>query len=137
MPEEFDEEALEAARRELNGDVGKEPLPQEFEYACLISEIPADGRRGKIIVRERDEIALFILEGEVWAISNICPHEMSPVLGAGFINKDELTVTCPLHGWVFDIPSGKIIGQSGSVPVYEVKLEGEEVWVATGPFIFE
>jgi nitrite reductase/ring-hydroxylating ferredoxin subunit len=44
------------------------------------------------------------------------------------------TVTCPLHNWLFDIPTGQLItdhlmGASGSIPAYDVKLADGEVWV--------
>jgi nitrite reductase/ring-hydroxylating ferredoxin subunit len=123
---EIDDEALEAARRELNRE---EPEgPTLFELACLLSDIPSD--KGKLIVRESDEIALFRLNGSVYAISNICPHEMSPLIAAGAVNVGAQTVTCPLHGWIFSIPTGKQVGASGGIPIYAVKIEGEEVWVS-------
>ena len=125
--DEFDEEALEEARRELNG--GEPRGPRAFIYACKLSEIPPNGSRGKVIECEYDEIALFLLRGQVYAISNICPHESSPVLASGYINKEALVVACPLHGWAFDIPTGRMIGGGGSIPTYEVKIVDDEVWV--------
>jgi NAD(P)H-dependent nitrite reductase small subunit len=123
---DIDDESLEAARRELNGE---EPdAPALFEFACLISDIPPD--KGKLIIREEDQIALFRLNGTVYAISNICPHEMSPLLASGAIDRDALTVTCPLHGWIFSIQTGEQIGASGGIPIYAVKIDGDEVWVS-------
>jgi NAD(P)H-dependent nitrite reductase small subunit len=130
MTVEIDEEALEAARRELNGEQNDCPSgPHEFTFACNFSEIPANGRRGKVITIDDREIALFNLNGEIFAISNICPHEMSPLLAAGFVDCEARTVACPLHGWTFEIPTGKLLGASGGVPVYPVKIEDSEVWV--------
>ena len=126
---DIDDEALEAARRELNGEVADGPTL--FEFACLRSEIPLD--KGKLIVRESDEIALFRLDGRVYAISNICPHEMSPLIAAGAVDVEAKTVTCPLHGWIFSILTGKQVGASGGLPIYAVRVEGEEVWVSERP----
>jgi NAD(P)H-dependent nitrite reductase small subunit len=129
MPIEIDEEALEAARRELNGELPDSTELREFTFACNFSEIPSNGRRGKVVTIDEQEIALFNLNGEIFAISNICPHEMSPLLAAGFVDCEARTVACPLHGWTFEIPTGKFIGASGSIPVYDLKLADGEVWV--------
>ncbi len=125
--DEFDEEALEQARRELNGELS--PDVRCFVYACKLSEIPQNGSRGKTIIREHTEIALFLLNDQVYAISNICPHESSPLLASGFIDKENLIVTCPLHGWAFEIVTGKMIGGGGSIPIYNVKIVDDEVRV--------
>jgi nitrite reductase/ring-hydroxylating ferredoxin subunit len=131
LTEDIDDEALEAARRELNGEIDE---PREFVYACSVSELPKDCERGKVIVLEDREVAIFNIEGVIHAISNICPHEMSPVIAAGALDCAARTITCPLHNWIFDIPTGKVItdqlsGASGSIPVYDVKLADGEVWV--------
>ncbi len=123
---DIDDEALEAARRELNGEID---APKEFIFACSVNELPKSCEHGKMVVIEDKEIALFNIEGRIYATSNICPHEMSPLLSAGAVDCANRTVTCPLHGWVFDIPTGRQIGASGCVPVCEVKIADGEVWV--------
>ncbi len=128
--DEFDDEALEAARRELRGEVN---APMEFTFACTVDELPKNCERGKVIVIEDREIAIFNIDGAIYATSNICPHEMSPLLAAGSLDCVARTVTCPLHGWIFDIPTGQQIGASGSIPVYEVKMADGEVWVREKP----
>jgi nitrite reductase/ring-hydroxylating ferredoxin subunit len=137
----IDDEALEAARRELNGE-GPETSLRPFVYACELSEIPADGLRGKSVACDGDEVALFRLRGRVFAISNICPHEMSPLLAAGLVDREACTVACPLHGWTYEIETGRQVAGSGGVPLvescagvatYEVRLIGDEVWVESEP----
>jgi NAD(P)H-dependent nitrite reductase small subunit len=124
---DIDDDALEEARRELNGQ--SQSGPRAFIYACKLSEIPQNGNRGKVIVCEHDEIALFLIQGKIHAISNMCPHENSPVLASGFVDKTVLLVTCPLHGWVFEIQTGRMIGGGGYIDTYEVKIVEDEVWV--------
>src|SRR6266550_4586989 len=61
---EFDDDALEAARRELNAGVSDEDVrPTAFVYACPLSAIPVDGRRGRAIPFDDEEVALFNLNG--------------------------------------------------------------------------
>ncbi|HET6400255.1 MAG TPA: nitrite reductase (NAD(P)H) small subunit [Candidatus Kapabacteria bacterium] len=131
MSDEIDDSLLEAARRELNGRAAE---AREFEYACPVSEIPETG--GKAIVMEDGEVALFHLGGEIFAISNLCPHEMSPLLAAGMVDREARTVTCPLHGWTFEIPTGTFLGvgddrsqAGGSIPAYDVQVDRGEVWI--------
>ena len=56
------------------------------------------------------QIALFKLEGKIYALDNACPHMGGP-LGEGEI-EDEV-VTCPWHGWQFDIKNGHNINDLG------------------------
>ncbi|MDP4200578.1 MAG: nitrite reductase (NAD(P)H) small subunit [Bacteroidota bacterium] len=124
---DFDEEALDAARSELNTEGSEQSL--EYFYACQFAEIPPSGRRGKVVEVDDTEIAIFNIKGEILAISNLCPHEMSPVMAAGFVDCNACVVACPLHGWTFDLHTGMQIGVPGSIPVYDVRLDGEEVWL--------
>ena len=91
----------------------------------MLTDFPED----EGIVRELDgeEIALFLIKGKVYAISNVCPHQHRAVLAQGSISG--LTVTCPKHGWVYDLRSGKAVRASGQVKRYEVKVENGEVFV--------
>jgi nitrite reductase/ring-hydroxylating ferredoxin subunit len=129
--DEIDDDELEAARKELRGKIN---VPMEFTFACSIEELPKNCERGKVVVIDDREIAIFNIDGAIYATSNICLHEMSPILAAGALDCAARTITCPLHNWIFDIPTGQLItdqlmGASGSIPVYDVKLADGEVWV--------
>lgn len=58
-----------------------------------------------IIVSAPDgtEIALFKKGSEILALENTCPHQGGP-LGEGTI--EDGCVTCPWHGWQFDLTTG-------------------------------
>jgi nitrite reductase/ring-hydroxylating ferredoxin subunit len=72
-------------------------------------------------------IALFNVGGEISAIDGICPHQGGP-LAEGELTGT--TVTCPWHGWRFDIKTGQTLGGSKLCQtVYPVKLEGNDVMV--------
>lgn len=66
-----------------------------------ITDIPAD-RPLRVRVGER-LVALFLLDGEVFALDDCCPHKGGP-LGEGHCENGQ--VFCPLHGWGFDIKTG-------------------------------
>lgn len=74
-----------------------------------VKDVPA----GKaIVVQAPDgkEIALFNLNGQICALDNACPHMGGP-LGEGEIEND--IVTCPWHGWQFNICTGKCQNMPG------------------------
>lgn len=73
---------------------------------------------GKVIFAGDKAIALFNVNGTFYAIDNTCPHRGGP-LGEG--DLDGTTVSCPLHGWQYDVTSGA--GTIGpSVNKYEIKI---------------
>ncbi len=59
--------------------------------------------RCKIVRAGGIEIGLFLVTGNVRAFRNFCPHAGAPIFG-GKINGG--TVTCPWHGWQFDLRTG-------------------------------
>lgn len=49
-------------------------------------------------------VALFNVEGRIYALDNTCPHAGGP-LGEGRLEGD--IVTCPWHGWRFNVRTGE------------------------------
>jgi nitrite reductase (NADH) small subunit len=71
--------------------------------------------------------ALFNVDGVISAIDGICPHQGGP-LADGQVQGT--TVTCPWHGWQFDVQTGKTpLGSKIKQGVFEVKIEGHDVLV--------
>ena len=95
--------------------------------AASVGEIPPG--TGKCVEVNGKEIALFNLDGKFHAIDNTCLHRGGP-LGEGEV--DGTTVTCPWHGWQYDILTGKNImdDAGGGVASYEVKVDGDAVLIA-------
>lgn len=82
---------------------------------------------GKVLQVKAEVIALFNVDGKFYAIDNTCPHRGGP-LGEG--DLDGCVVTCPWHGWNFDVTTGC----SQDIPdekikTYSCKVEGDEVFV--------
>ena len=44
-----------------------------------------------------------------------------------------LTVACPMHGWTYSLETGIAVSGSGRVRTYEVKVEGENVFIDRTP----
>lgn len=73
-------------------------------------------------------LALANVAGQLYAIGDSCRHQGGP-LSAGLLVGE--TVTCPWHGWVYDLRSGKsIVPPVGlRVPTYPVIIVGDDVFV--------
>ena len=83
---------------------------------------------GKVVEAGGRQIALFNVKGTFAAIENTCCHRGGP-LGEGDLN--ETTVTCPWHGWQYDVTTGKCLAPNpaASVPSFKVSVEGDDVKV--------
>jgi nitrite reductase (NADH) small subunit len=84
------------------------------------------GRCLEALVGERI-IALFNVDGELHALDGVCPHQGGP-LGRGELNG--CVVTCPWHGWQFDVKTGRHqLSASIVQPHFPVKTESGGIWV--------
>ena len=96
-----------------------------FVRVAAKSEIPAG--QGKTVEAGGKQIAVFNCNGTFYAIDNTCKHQGGP-LGEGEL--DGTVVTCPWHGWTYDITTGVSPDDAEcAVDHYEVKVEGDDVMV--------
>lgn len=102
----------------------------EFVKVARVSEVPPGTMKGVEV--NGVGVALCNVEGAFYAVRDECTHEEFP-LSAGEL--EERVVTCPLHGAQFDVTTGRVKALPAVVPVqtYPVKVEGDEVYVATEP----
>lgn len=77
------------------------------------------------------QVALFKVNGRVFAIDNRCPHEGYP-LAVGSVSSD-CVLTCNWHNWKFKLEDGACIVGGDHVRSYPTRLEGDEVWVDFSP----
>jgi len=75
-----------------------------------------------------EEIALFRVDGEIFATHNICTHAYAS-LADGFQEGGE--IECPLHEGRFDVKTGKALCPpvSEGLKIFAVKVEGDDVFV--------
>lgn len=86
-------------------------------------------------------VAVFNVEGQVFALSNHCPHHGGPlchgrISGAVLpsqpyeyrYGREGRVLICPWHGWEFDIESGRtIFDPAVRVKIYEARIEEGEI----------
>jgi nitrite reductase (NADH) small subunit len=76
-------------------------------------------------------IALANVAGKIYAINNTCLHEGGP-LGEGYLEGS--IVTCPWHGWQFNVIDGKDVQDpSSAVSCYPTEVRADEIYVDTTP----
>ena len=78
------------------------------------------------VVAGQKQIALSHFEGKYCALDNSCPHQGGP-LGEGSIENGILR--CPWHGWDYHPCTGKAPGFDDGVEPYQVKEEGDAIFV--------
>ncbi len=82
---------------------------------------------GKVVSVEGRSIALFRVKDDYFAIANVCLHRGGP-LGEG--NLSGSVVTCPWHGWKFDVRTGSFtVIPTLKVATYKVKEQDGSVMV--------
>jgi len=97
----------------------------EFVRVCKKGDIAAGS--GKTVDVNGKAVALFNVDGNFHAVDNTCLHRGGP-LGEGEL--DGKIVTCPWHGWRYDVTTGvNQLNPAVTVAKYEVKVEGEDVLV--------
>ena len=99
-------------------------MPNWIRVASL-DECPP-GRARELVAADRI-VALFNVDGEFYALDEVCPHQGGP-LGKGTLSG--CVVTCPWHGWQFDVRSGQHqTAASIQHTAFPVKVEGDEIFV--------
>lgn len=74
--------------------------------------------------------ALANVAGKLFAINNVCLHRGGP-LGQGELHGQ--LVTCPWHGWQYDVTSGKLAANPAlGVETYAVEVRGDDIFVDVG-----
>jgi nitrite reductase/ring-hydroxylating ferredoxin subunit len=88
-------------------------------------ELPPGSRRsGPVGLRN---VAVFNVQGRLYAIEDACAHMKAPLSG-GRLHGTRLT--CSMHGWVYDIASGRRIDrETGCIRTFPVTIDGDEILV--------
>ena len=97
----------------------------DFVKVAEAGDVPAG--TGKCVEAGGKQIAIFNVDGTFHAIDNTCLHRGGPLCEgpiAGHI------VTCPWHGWQYDVTTGVLIQDPGvGVSRHETRIVGDEVQV--------
>ena len=79
----------------------------------------------------RDEVAVVRWRGAFYAFNNCCTHSAFSFTYLRL--ADDGSLACGAHGAVFDVATGRVLKgpAADDLPLYSVRLEGDEVYVRT------
>ena len=81
-------------------------------------------------------VALFDVDGRVFAVENACPHRGAPLAGGKLRHEaDGVYVVCADHDWRFRLADGVCpeAGPECTLMQWDVKIEGEEILLSRLP----
>ncbi|KAI0489546.1 hypothetical protein F4859DRAFT_155543 [Xylaria cf. heliscus] len=91
-----------------------------------------------MISRDGDHVLIFQYKGKIHAVDNKCPHSAFPLAKATPFDIEDFGVvlsagiTCPKHGWSFDLFTGRADRSNYMLRRWEVQLRPVEDTVAEG-----
>ena len=95
------------------------------------SDFPLDTSNERVI--DGRVFAVIHTKDGFFAMDGICLHQGGP-LGKGTVCGNVLT--CPWHGWQYDVTSGAHLINTAIVhPTFPTKLEADTVWIDVDPAI--
>lgn len=100
----------------------------EFVKIALVHDIPENGVRAFVYQDRR--IAIYRIGATFYATDDICSHAYAE-LSEGYLDPDDCTIECPLHGSRFDLRSGAVLSLPAYAPIsiYQVQVVGDDVMV--------
>lgn len=102
-------------------------MTEDFAKVARVSDIPPGER--KLVEFESVRIAIFNLDGQLYAIEDTCTHDGGPLVEGKVLNGCE--IECPRHGARFDIRTGAALSMPAYTPTntYAVEIVGDDVFV--------
>ena len=85
--------------------------------AIPLDVLEPDGRA--LVEHEGQEIAVFRVDGNVYAVANSCPHEGNPLIEGDLVGGN---LTCAYHAWTFDLATGSCLFGDEAARSYPVEV---------------
>jgi nitrite reductase/ring-hydroxylating ferredoxin subunit len=82
-----------------------------------VEELEPDGRT--LVEHDGHEIAVFRVDGSVYAVANSCPHEGNPLIEGEILGAN---LTCAYHAWTFDLATGSCLVGDEAARSYPVEV---------------
>ncbi len=100
---------------------------EDFVRVAATEDIPPGERL--LVEVEGIRIAVFNLDGDYYAIEDVCTHDGGPLVEGEILEGGQ--VQCPRHGARFDIRTGEALTMPAfePTPSYVVQVENGEIYV--------
>ena len=123
-------------------------MNEQYQKVAEAENVPPG--QSMLVTVNGKEVALFNVEGRFYAIGNRCPHRSGPLVrgrvetvpcraapesvpdagGAVAGTETTLAVRCPIHGWLFELATGRCLTRpSASTPVFPVTCQAGELFL--------
>lgn len=101
-----------------------------YSRACTEHEVP---RLGGFCATLPDatQVAVFKSNDTYYAVAQTCPHQRYRVMHRCHVHRNR--ISCPMHGWTFDLATGEEMRQRGRIPTYDILVENGTIYVAYDP----
>lgn len=112
---------------QLIHDLFSDRVMSNYVKVAALADIPVGG--SKLVEVNRVRVALFNLDGVVYALEDVCTHDGGPLVEGAIVNRCQ--VQCPRHGARFDIRTGAALSFPAFEPTttYAVQLRDGEIWL--------
>lgn len=96
-----------------------------WQQLCNLEDLT--DKAGQEFVVDGQVIAVFRQGDHLYAVDGMCAHQGGP-LAQGQL--DQQCVTCPWHGWQYDITNGQntLTGKK-MLTTFPAELRGDAVWI--------
>ncbi|MXZ21917.1 MAG: non-heme iron oxygenase ferredoxin subunit [Caldilineaceae bacterium SB0665_bin_25] len=100
---------------------------EDFVRVAAAEDIPPG--ESLLVELEGIRIAVFNLDGDYYAIEDVCTHDGGPLVEGEVLNGGQ--VECPRHGARFDIRTGEALSMPAfePTPSYEVQVDGGDIYL--------
>jgi nitrite reductase (NADH) small subunit len=96
-----------------------------FQRTARKDELPVGTIREFAV--EGKTVAIANVGGSFYAINNTCLHRGGPLGSGELVGK---VVTCPWHGWQYDVTTGKLtMNPAVGVMCYPLEVRGDDIFV--------
>ena len=99
--------------------------PQSID-AGRADDLPA-GTSKTLELSDGRELGLYNIDGEFYATENFCPHRGARLAEGTLCGH---VIECELHGWQFDVRTGKCLTVTERIETYEVVVEDGRVKIS-------
>ena len=109
-------------------------------FVCATDEL-GPGQR-KIITIHDQSIGVFNINGMIVAVLNLCPHQFAPICsgrlsgttlaslpGEYIWGREGEILSCPWHGWEFDMLTGQCLTDKSRLRIYSTLVEQGSIFV--------
>jgi len=95
---------------------------------CKVSDVAPGEMKPFTLAEFEEPVAIFNLDGEIYATSNVCTHFIA-ILTDGYFENGR--IECPLHGGSFDVKTGQPTSRpcEKALPIHQVVLQDGDIYL--------